>query len=430
MITIIKNPALFSPALNDSIWQIQTDRADILYFLVTVTKPDGVSVLSKLKIYPTPAYRTGSYINLTEILKNVAQTTIKKNDVIVQDLDDVYSYRLTFTEYIYNVSNNSTSVGASTQSSFFHAFNAQLPKITMSDYDYSKLTATGTSVPKFLTNKPTSTTKYWTTEYLYYLNNGRATGVDIHLYYTTGKVVKAFPINQWKKSGRVNISPRAFAVNGISLDNLLWFSVNLVSGNDVASQSVVRYYNNLAADCSDEPVNVIWTNTLGGTDSYLFKNPREKVAVDKVTIKTNPFAVNSAGFYVSGNDNIYQNNEVIVASDSTSEYTLTSDWLNNSEAAWIASIIASKAVYVELTNGKLLPVKVLNTSASITNSKYSKALNSFELTFQSETGLTYSIIDAINDNQIVGMIGTSNPDIVLQTADFEYVVGLNGVVRI
>lgn len=429
MITIIKTPALYSPGLNDNIWQFQTNHTDILYFLLTVTKPDGVSVLSRLKAYPTPSYRNGSHQHLQEILKTVVQTTIKKNDNIVQELDDVYSYRLNITEYLYNTASNTVGTGDSYQTTFYNIFNGQLPKITMSDYDYGTLTATSTSIPKFLTNKPTSSIKYWGTEYLYYLNNGRVTSVLFTLNYTSGVVTKSFAITAGKKSGRINISPRAMAVAGISLTGLKGYTVTLYAGGTVASQSVERYYSN-ADDCSDMPVNVIWLNQLGGTDSYTFKNPQEKINVEKVAIKTNPYAVNAAGYYTASNDNIYQTNEQIITSDSTSEYTLTSDWLNNMESAWIPSIIASKAVFVELTNGKLLPVKVLNNSASIMNSRYSKAMKSFELTFQSETGLISTVEDRLSDNQLVGMVGTSKPDIILQTTDFEYVLSNNGQVRV
>jgi len=428
MITVIKTPALFNPALNVNIWQIQSNRTDIQSFYVTVT--DGVNIISKLQLYPNPSNRQGSAIDLQQILKNVVQTTIKKNDIIVQELIDVFSYRLEITEVIYNVTSNSTSLGESYTTPFYNVFNGQLPKITMSDYDFATLVATSASTPKFLTNKPASVTKYWTTEYLYYLNDGRATGVDIHLNYSTGTIVKPFPINPSFKSGRVNISPRGLVVNGVSLENLQSFTVNLVAGNTVASQTVTRYYNNLSSDCQDEVVNMIWSNDLGGIDSMLFKNPQETRKVDKVTIKTNPYSTNSAGFYTATDANIYQNNEVIISSDTTSEYTVVSDWLNNAESAWIPSIMSSKAVYVELTNGKLLPVKVLNDSATVYNSRYNKGLSQYTLQFQSESGLLTSIVDRINDASQVGMIGTTNPDIVLQTADYEYVIGLNGVVRV
>jgi hypothetical protein len=419
---------LYSPALNSNIWQIETDRTDLLYFLVTVTKSDGVSALSNLKIYPTPAYRNGSYIDLSEVLKNVVITTIKKNDNLVEVLDDVYQYRLNIQEYVYDESINNVSTGASLTTGFFNVFNGKLPKITMSDYNYQTLTLTSTSTPRFLTNKPISAIKYWSTEYLYYLNNNRVTGLVYTLNYSTGIVTKSFPIATGKKSGRINISPRALAVNGMTLINLQSYTVHLMAGSVVASEVLTRYYS--GTDCSDSPVNIIWVNNFSGVDSYLFKNPREKINIDKVTIKTNTFGVNAAGFYVNSNDNIYQTNEQIIASDTTSNYTVVSDWLNNKEAAWIASVLSSKAVYVELTNGKLLPVTISTSSADISNSKYGNKMNSFELTFTSESGLINSLEETLSDNMLIGIVGTSNTNTVLQTTNYEYVVGLNGVVRI
>ncbi|WP_158798094.1 hypothetical protein [Pedobacter sp. L105] len=425
-ITIVATPSLFSPALNDAIWQIATDRTDILYFQVVVYAADGVTVISKLKAQPTPALRQGAYVNLTQVLKNIVNTTISKNDVIIEEYDDVVSYKLSFTEYIYNVTSNTVSIGASATTSFVNTWNGQIPKIAMGDYDYTTLTATATSTPKFLTNKPTSVSKYWLSEYLYYLNNGRVTAALFTLNYSTGTVTKSFNIPLGKKSGRVNISPRSLVVADISLSNLISFNVCLMAGAVVASQTVTRYYNNVLADCHDKPVSIIWANDLGGTDSYLFKNPQEKVTVTSTTINTNSYAVNSAGFYAASNANIYQSSEIIIASDSTSEYTVVSDWLNNDEEAWLkASILGSKAVFVELTNGKLLPVKVTLTTVSIIG-EYATVPNSLTLTYSTETGLNQTVKQAIANNQIVGQIGTSNPDIVLQTTDYEVVVGLNG----
>jgi len=428
-ITIIKSPSLFNPALNDNIFQVQTNVSNILYFNVTVTKPDGISILSNLKIYPTPALRNGAYVNLQEVLKNVAQTTIRKNDTILVPLLDVYSYRLNITEYIYNATNNSVSQGAYLQTSFYNIYNGQLPKITMSDYNYTQYVSTSTSVAKFLTDKPTSTIKYWSTEYLYFMNSAYATGVDIKLYYNDGSTItKPYTIDTTKKSNRINISPRALAVAGVNLTNLKYYTINLVNFNAMVTELVTRYYLS-DVECGEQPVNVIWVNSYGGTDSYTFKNPSEKLTVDKVTIKTNPYAVNSAGFYVASNSNIYQTNEQIISADSTSEYTVVSDWLTTAESTWLPSLISSKAVFIELTNGKLLPVKVTTTTASLQN-KFSKGMKSFELTFQSESGLLSTIEDRVIDKSKVGMIGTSNSAIVLQTADYEYVSGLTGQVRI
>lgn len=428
-ITIIKAPSLYNPALNDSIFQLQTDNVNILYFNVTVTKPDGISILSNLKIYPTPALRNGAYVNLQEVLKNVSQTTILKNDTLLSPLVDIYSYRLNITEYIYNTSNNSVSQGAYLQTSFYNVFNGQLPKIAMSDYDYSIYVSTNISIAKYLTDKPTSNIKYWSTEYLYFMNNSYATGVDIKLYYSNGtSITKALPIDTSKKLNRINISPRALAVAGLILDNLKYYTINLVSGNAIVSQVVTRYYLS-DVDCSEQPVNIIWVNSYGGTDSYTFKNPIEKLSVDKVSIKMNGYGVNSAGFYVASNSNIYQSNEQIISVDETSEYTVYSDWLSTAESTWLPSVIASKSVYVELTNGKLLPIKVTNNTASLQN-KFSSGMKSFELSFQSESGLLSTIEDRINDKSKVGIIGTSNSTIVLQTADYEYVSGLTGGVRI
>lgn len=374
-ITIIKQPQLYSPAFNDSIIQVESDLSDILFFMLTVTKPNGISILSKLKIYPTPAYRNGSYLNLKEILKSVAQTTIIKNDNIVQELDDVYSYRLNISEY---VSGDDKSLETTLQTSFYNIFNGQLSKVNMFDYDYKDYVATSTSIPQFLTNKPTSNIYYSSTEYLYYLNNNHVTEAQFTLNYSTGTITNHFQINSVNKSGRINISPKSLEVEGIILDDLISYTVTLMASNVTASLPVTRYYK--PDDCNDKYVNIIWENNLGGVDSYTFKSPREKISVDKVIIKNNAYPTDS---------NIYEADEVTLSVNATSEYTVISDWLNDAESIWLPSIITSKKVYVELYNGQLMPIKVANNTATINNSRYNKMLNSFELTFQAESGLLF-----------------------------------------
>ena len=377
-ITFIQKPQKFTPSNNDIMFQVVSDSIDLAYFLVEVKDSAGVTI-STLKLRPTPVYRTGAFFNLNNVL--TSKTTIVKTDNLVEYTTDVIGYSVKVTAYKINTDGTAAATGDPNTFSGAFVYNAKLPIDAFSAYDYTAYVASTLGTGRFLTTRPTqSDIAPLATEYLYYMNDSRATKVVFKSYYTNGTVVsKTVALTLTQKMGRINISPLVLEANGVVLTNLVYYTVELqdaVSG--VAVQPVYRY---LKTKCSISNVQLFWKNDLGGVDSYLFKNMRESISNTKITAASSSYKLSTGNLYSNNDKNIFYPTDVNLQSETTSTYTLVSEYLTNNEARWITGVIKSKEVYVLLENRKLYPVQIKDNNASIQNTRYTSQLNQFEVSF-------------------------------------------------
>jgi len=376
-ITFIKTPAKYTPSNNDIQFQVQSDDLLLSYFLVEIKNSAGI-VISKLKLRPTPIYKVGAFFNLNRVL--TTQTTIVKSDNLIEYTTDVIGYSVKATAY--RIANDGTATaGDSITFSGAFVYNAEFPLDVFSAYDYTNYVVSTLGTGKFLTGRPSqSEIAPLATEYLYYINDARATKVVFKMYYTTGAIVtKTVAVSSTQKMGRVNISPLALEVNGVVLTDLNYYSVELQDAQSlIAIQPVNRY---LKAKCSISNVQLFWKNELGGVDTYLFKNLRESISTKKITTATSPYKMSTGNLYTDNDKGIFNASEVTLESESTSTFTVVSEYLTNEEAKWITGIIKSKDVYVLLEIGKIYPVQIKDNSATIQNTRYTDQLNQFEVSF-------------------------------------------------
>jgi hypothetical protein len=385
-ITFIKAPQKYTPSNNDILFQVESDSLNLAYFIAEVKNSAG-TIISKLKIRPTPLYKKGAFFNLTNIL--TTQTTLVKTDNIVEYTTDVQAYSVRVTTYSNDVSLGVLPTGDENTYTGTFIFNGQLPMDIFSSYDYTSYVATATGVGRFLTNKPVQTNiAPIGTEYLYYLNDARANKVQFKFYYVSGTVVtKNVAVTVSQKLGRINISPLVLEATGTDLTDLQYYTVALLdSANATAVQPVYRY---LKITPSITNLQMYWKNDLGGVDTYLFKNIRESISNIKITAKGSPYKLSSTNVYGDNDKNIYYPTDVNLQSDTITTYTVVSEYLTNEEAKWITGIISSKEVFVLLQNGKVYPVQVKDTGATIQNTRYTGQLNQFEVSFTApSTGTT------------------------------------------
>ncbi|WP_316841377.1 hypothetical protein [Pedobacter gandavensis] len=431
-INIIKTPELYTPAGNQIIYQITDDNVNLVYYKINLYDEVTYQKISSLNIYPTPAYRNGAFINLASILQNYVKTTIKKNDTIIESLNgDIINYRIDIFKYTKN-SNGDISWAPQPAIPSRYVFNGSVPRVSFDSYDYTKLVCTTSNTGKFLTHKPDkSSIKFWGTEYLYFISHSnRITSAVFNFGYKGGNVItKEFAVATGTIMGRVNVSPRAFTSNNIEVNDLEYFTVQLFNG--VTPVSEIRTYVADKFQCNAQPVNLIWKNEIGGIDSYTFQNPKETLSVERTNIKVNPYHINQSGYYSNSNDNIFKSDNQIINVTDKSTYSVVSDWLTNDEYKWLATIIKSKQVYVELTDGKLLPVQLNDSSIRIENTKYSNSPLQLTINFSCESGLNISWNESQQFPDRVGMVGFNYPSGILnQVTAFEYVVGNNGEVII
>jgi hypothetical protein len=83
---------------------------------------------------------------------------------------------------------------------------------------------------------------------------------------------------------------------------------------------------------------------------------------------------------------IYNGSERTYNVSNTSEYSLTTVGLNDTEYRFLSDMLASEQVFIQLPNG-LMPVKLLTTTAEVKQRKYSTSTIRFDLKFEAESGL-------------------------------------------
>lgn len=412
-ISFIKVPNKYSPANNPVIFQLSSDNINIQFFQVQVQAADN-SVITNLRLYTTPANRTGSYTDLSTILQNIVNYQLLPSANIVEPTPAlVQSYKLQVTEKLYTLAG--IEDGTTSTTDLFYSWNGLIDKVSFSQYDYKNyvVNASGTTA-KFLTNQPLISSLYRTsTEYLYFLNDGISGNVNFKFYGTGNALIGNHNLSlsgSTTGSTRLDISPAVIqGFYGIGLGNTLggefgdmfdipfgtnytinqsnYFTVGItdVSGN---SKSVLRTYVLKDTGCRNVPVQIVFANQLGGYDSIMFFNPRETIDVIKNSISKNPFKLTGDNYSDNANS-VFNDESEVINVNSTSTYKVISNGLRDEEALWLKELIKSEKVYIRLNNGMFYPITVTNLNYPVLQKRYSTSLLRLELSFTiTDTGIS------------------------------------------
>jgi hypothetical protein len=139
-------------------------------------------------------------------------------------------------------------------------------------------------------------------------------------------------------------------------DSVDYYTVQIGSGN------VLRY--NVICEPRYQKYNIHFLNRYGGFDTKLFsKVSRKTIDVAKSSFSQLPYKIDSNGAVSYNNANgVYHETKSTYSSQYTEKLILNSDLLNDAEYTWLADLIISPLVYVEM-NGYFVP-------CSITQSNY------------------------------------------------------------
>ncbi|WP_428329039.1 hypothetical protein [Mucilaginibacter sp.] len=412
MISFIKQPNKYTPVNNPVIFQIQSDNPLIQFFKVTITDNLG-NIIGSLRLFTTPDYLTGSFTDLSTILSNTVNYQLLPSANLVDYTPNILqAYQLTVTEKIY--SNGIIVDGTTSTTGLFYVWNGLVDKVSFSSFDYHNYVLTTGNTANFLTNKPPISTMYLTSsEYLYFLNDGRSGNVNLNFYGAGNTLVGSHQLaisGSTSGATRIDISPAAITntfgssfANSIgrefgsmftspfgtnySLSSANYFTVNLtdVSGN---SKSVVRTYVLKNTSCKNTPVQIVFGNQLGGYDSFMFFNPRETLDVVKTSITDNPFSINIGGIYTDNNNSVFNEENTTINVNATSTYKVITDALRDEEVRFLKELVKSQKVYIRLLNGMFYPVTVTNLNFPVQQKKYTTSLLRLELVFtMRDTGI-------------------------------------------
>lgn len=392
MITIVKSPAQYSPAGNPIIFQVTSNDINILYFNVQLINVPSGDTISNLKYYVRPDFTNGVSFNLSDILSNLVETKINSSSqVLAAPIPQAtVSYRLVITE---RINQNGTVVNGATYSNTndkFTVWNGEFSRLLMSAYVQDKWVANSTTPAKFLSLKEQISKQSGTsTEQLYFINRDNlAKQCRIRTYDVSGNqnhlYVASIPSGDMV---RFNVAPKViYNLYNTDFSTVGHYRVDLLDANSnvVSEEKVYKY---VGYKCTLQPVNILFTNSLGGLESFTFFNPIQTTSVSKTMLKQNVLQMNN-GIYSDNKDGVLNQSDRIINVNSTSTFKVFSDVLTDHETIMLMELIISKNVYVELSDNKtLVPITITNNNYQVLLRKTNGfKLNRLELNYTAQSG--------------------------------------------
>lgn len=154
-----------------------------------------------------------------------------------------------------------------------------------------------------------------------------------------------------------------YAINqnfsGFITDNTLWYEVNFsIGGSTLRFEIICRgMYDNYF---------VHFLNKQGGFETMLFNKVSKKTFEnEKKTWQQLPYRVDGSGVvsYKSAY-NVMHEQQTTLSNKFREKLKLNTDWLSDAEHRWLAELISSPMVYVEI-NAYLYPVQITDTNYEV-----------------------------------------------------------------
>lgn len=392
MISIIRTPNQFTPVGNPIVFQVTSNNPDIVYFLVQVVETTTGNTIINQKYYIRPDYINGVSFNLSDVLSNLVDTPINNSNAIVAIalIGATLNYRLIITE---KINQSGTIVSGAVYNNVadkFTVWNGELSRLLFSGYVQDKWVANSNIPAKFLSLKDQISKQSGTsTEHLYFLNKGNlakqcrirtydVNGVQNHLYLAgipSGNMI------------RFNVSPKViYHLYNTDFSTVGHYRVDLLnaSGEVVSEEKVYKY---VGYKCTLQPINLLFTNSLGGLESFTFFNPIESITTSKTSLKTNILQLNN-GIYSDNNNGLLNESNKVINVESTATFKVFSDVLSDNETIMLKELIMAKKVFVELSDNKtLVPITIIPASYNVALRRTNGyKLNRLEISFTVQSG--------------------------------------------
>ncbi|WP_316797317.1 hypothetical protein [Pedobacter agri] len=386
MISIIKKPFRYQPAGNPAIFQIESNNPDIVYFEVKVAEALTEAILINQRYFIRPNYVTGVSFNLSNVLTNLVQLKLNNTINLAAAVEDAtLSYKLIITEKV-NSSGSLINGSVYSDVNLYTVWDGSFDRQLFSLFNPDDYIVNSNKLAKFLSIKPTiSNQSDNSLEHLHFLNGDNlATKVRIRTFDKSGNqlnlVAEELPEGLMIK---LNVSPRNLTeVLGIDFSSVGYYKIDLLNLDDEII-SETKQYNYLVESCNLEPVNFLFTTSLGGVESFTFYNPKQSINTTKTTLKSNVLQLNG-GVYSDNIAGVLNQTDKIISSVSKSTYTVFSNPLTDSETIYLKELISSQNVYVENSlNDNLIPVTIKNNNYSVALRKTSGGkLNRLEIQYE------------------------------------------------
>ena len=362
-ITIQANPSTYYSVNGDVLFVV----CDIVKASDPVTYPDyryvcdiyvASTLVARLKAYPLPDNKMGVF-NVGNILRSYMATTFSPTSAIRAQQLGVNEFNLVATmkfgeEYSTTLTTNITVDSART---YFNHYNGRMLGVLSNLSD--------------LTDKPLTTRTVYTA--LSVLNTGYPVDVNNKNNYvpylpsTTGSVT--LTITSWTAAGvQINTQNVAYSPAAANTQQLYNLSPTVINAAypgliplTVASYYTVQFVNavilldriirfNLTCEPKFDIYNIHFLNKWGGFESRGFnKVSRKVIDVDKSEFGKLGYTLDSSGVVsYKDSNNVYKDNRTVFSSHYKEKMTLNTDVLIDIEYTWLAELILSPMVYIEM----------------------------------------------------------------------------------
>jgi hypothetical protein len=198
-------------------------------------------------------------------------------------------------------------------------------------------------------------------------------------FVATKSAVNAGVLYQFIPVGYQNLEDQSFntSIRPSTQANLAYYTINIF---DNSGDYITKTYRFDIADCSKyTPIQLAWVNALGAWDYYTFELAHtEKLNIQRETFRK-PYGNWGAGATYTYSQ--YESGDTIYKIEADKQYTVNSDWLNDSDFEWLQELLMSKEVQFVNENGNFTPVIITDTDYEFKQDVNNK-LNNLQLTFK------------------------------------------------
>jgi hypothetical protein len=171
----------------------------------------------------------------------------------------------------------------------------------------------------------------------------------------------------------------AWAGSTIITENTYGYNVYITLG--AATTRVLRFRQ--VCNPKYRQYNLHFLNRLGGYDTMAFRLVNKRRSqFQRSSYRRNPYQLSGSEMTNIDVYNKYNETTFNFAIQHTDFYSLTSDWVNDQDYAWLAQLVASPIIYMEV-QGAFFPVTINNTNYQY---KYKVADQLFNFDLEVEVG--------------------------------------------
>jgi hypothetical protein len=205
------------------------------------------------------------------------------------------------------------------------------------------------------------------------------TTIGMDNFVATKSAVNAGVLYQFIPIGYQNLEDQSFntSIRPSTQANLAYYTINIF---DNSGDYITKTYRFDIAECSRyTPIQLAWVNSLGAWDYYTFELASlKKLNIQRETFRK-PFGNWGAGATYTYSQ--YESGDTIYKIEADKQYTVNSDWLNDSDFEWLQELLMSKEVQFVNENGDFTPVIITDTDYEFKQDVNNK-LNNLQLTFK------------------------------------------------